>query len=269
MDYCISEPSPALSQLVRHYWAMENSLPAGIEHYQRIVPSGLTELTFYFDSIPESQDTVISIDGQTVVTGQLNYFYDLKVTRKLSLFSVIFQPLGLVRILNIPANELFNRNVPLKYILKDQSAELEARLYAAATFQERIRITEQFLLQCLNKDESKDPFRRIQHVVRLINQAKGLIDIDTMASEACLSRKQFERTFTGMIGTTPKQFIKTVRFQNAIHERSMHREENLTTLAYKCGYYDQSHMINDFVRLSGMTPKDYFTECEPFSDYFH
>lgn len=268
MNYCISKPAPELSHLVRHYWTLEKCLPAGVEHYQRIVPSGLTELTFYFDSVPESLDTVISIDGHSVITGQLNYYFDLKIVRKLSLFSIIFQPLGLVRIMNIPASELFNRNVPLKYILKDNSKDLEAKLFAAGSFEERIRITEHFLLHCLKEDNTQDHFRRIQHVVRLINKAKGIINIDSLASEACLSRKQFERAFTGQVGATPKQFIKTVRFQNAIHERSLHREENLTSLAYKCGYFDQSHMINDFVQLSGMTPGDYFSECEPFSDYF-
>lgn len=36
-----------------------------------------------------------------------------------------------------------------------------------------------------------------------------------------------------------------------------------------CGYFDQSHMINDFKTLSGITPKDYFSENgDFFSDYF-
>ena len=45
-------------------------------------------------------------------------------------------------------------------------------------------------------------------------------------------------------------------------------DKSLTTLAYDCGYYDQSHMINEFKMMSGMTPKQYFAMCEPTSDYF-
>ena len=39
-------------------------------------------------------------------------------------------------------------------------------------------------------------------------------------------------------------------------------------LAYKCGYYDQSHFINDFKSLSGLTPNQCFAENEVCSDFF-
>ena len=43
---------------------------------------------------------------------------------------------------------------------------------------------------------------------------------------------------------------------------------SLTELAYDCGYYDQSHMINDFKLLTGMSPRQYFSDCDAYSDYF-
>jgi AraC-like DNA-binding protein len=67
---------------------------------------------------------------------------------------------------------------------------------------------------------------------------------------------------------SPRQFLKTVRFQHALHTRFKQQSLSLTQLAFDCGYYDQSHMINDFKKLSGYTPGEYFACCEPYSDYF-
>uniref|UniRef100_UPI0032175AD3 AraC family transcriptional regulator n=1 Tax=uncultured Draconibacterium sp. TaxID=1573823 RepID=UPI0032175AD3 len=268
MNYSISKPSKLLSQFVKHFWAMESCISYGEKHIQRIVPSGLSELIFYFDDIPKSINENITISENTVITGQLNSYYDIAIQNKISLFSIIFQPLGLTKLLDIPANKLFNQNVPLKHILKNTTIDLESQLYEAKTFAERINIAEQFIVQRLKKGKDKYHYNRIKHCIGLINTTKGHVSIDYLASEACLSRKQFERVFSEYIGTSPKRFMKTVRFQNVLHEKARNRNNNLTTLTYKCGYYDQSHMINDFLKLSGLTPKQYFSECEPFSDYF-
>lgn len=34
-------------------------------------------------------------------------------------------------------------------------------------------------------------------------------------------------------------------------------------------YYDQSHMINDFRCFTGYSPKEYFSACASYSDYFN
>ena len=268
MEYYISKPSLILSKFVKHYWTIENCIPNGKEHIQRIVPNGLSELIFYLGDKPVSTDRNISINDNTLITGQLSGYYDIKVTGKLSLFSIIFHPYGLSMFFDIPLSELLNQNVPLKYILKDVVNELETKLFEAKSFAERIIIAECFLLERLQKSKKKYHFNRIKDNVKLINQTKGLVSIDLLASEACFSRKQYERIFSDFIGISPKQFLKIVRFQNAINEKSKNKNANLTTLTYQCGYYDQSHMTNDFYKLSGMTPKQYFNDCEPYSDYF-
>ena len=113
-----------------------------------------------------------------------------------------------------------------------------------------------------------DHYDRIAHSIQLIDQAKGEVGIESLASAACFGRKQYERVFSRYIGTTPKKFLRTIRLQHAIYLRSKDASVNLTDLTYISGYYDQSHMINDFQKLTGMTPTQYFSDCEPYSDYF-
>jgi transcriptional regulator GlxA family with amidase domain len=104
--------------------------------------------------------------------------------------------------------------------------------------------------------------------IKLINQRGGRVQVEELADAACLSRKQFERRFSSWVGDSPAKFLRTVRFQRALKERSLDREGSLTRLAHTCGYYDQAHMIRDFTRLSGLTPGQYFSGQEIYSDYF-
>ncbi|NBC83924.1 MAG: helix-turn-helix domain-containing protein [Bacteroidetes bacterium] len=269
MEYCIAKSSLALSQWVKCYWTIDNCLPSNVQYVHRIVPHGLAELSFYFDKTPASLNQNISISESTNIAGQLSCFYDLKISRRLSMFSIIFQPAGLYSFFNIPVSEFYNQQIPLRYILKETTSELELKLHHARSFASRILIAEQFLLHQLrnnNKTSYHNP--RIQNSIALINQSKGRVNINYLATQACLSRKQFERIFLKYIGISPGRFMKIVRFQHAIHEKSINNNINLTELSYKCGYFDQSHMTNDFMQLAGMNPKKYFSECNVLSDYF-
>lgn len=268
MIYKVSKPSFQLSKFIKHYWTLDDCLPSGNKHIQRIVPSGLLELVFYFDDKPIVADKTKSNKDNTLITGQLNEYFDIEITGKISLFSIIFQPHGLSAFLDIPIQELYNQNVPLSLIFKNDINELETKLYEAKSFSKRISIIEDYFIKRLKSNGLKYNFNRIDNSICKINQMRGLVEINDLALEACYSRKQFERIFLTMIGTSPKQFLKIVRFQHAIEMKSNDKSLNLTDLTYQCGYYDQAHMINDFQKLSGMTPRQYFNDCEPYSDYF-
>lgn len=268
MGYRISKPSIFLSQYVKQYWAIEDCMPNGSEQIQRIVPNGLMELMFYFGDKPKALDENKLLPGNSFLSGQQKGYYDLLLSGKLSLFSISFQPYGAKMFFDIPSTEFFDQNISLKYLLKARVDELESDLYASDTFEEKIDVIERFLVNQLRNSTKKYEQNRIVKSVALINQSKGIIDIEALSSSACLSRKQYERTFSEYIGTSPKQFLRTIRFQNSLQEKQMNKNIHLTELAYTCGYYDQSHMIHDYKLLSGKTPTQYFSECEPYSDYF-
>lgn len=268
MEYCVAKPSLPLSRYIKHYWAMENCNPCNKIHTQRIVPNGLLELLFYLGNKPESNDKTKPINENSVITGHLREFYDINVSGSLSLISILFKPHGLSIFFDIPLTEIYNQNVPLKYFFRHDTVELETKLYEANSFASRVRIIENYFLNLLNQRITKYDFDRIEQSINIINLTKGVVSIDYLASKACFSRKQFERVFSQYVGTSPKRFLKIIRFQNTINVKSKNASINLTDLTYNCGYYDQSHMINDFQKLAGMTPKQYFNDCEPYSDYF-
>ncbi|WP_448564967.1 helix-turn-helix domain-containing protein [Thalassotalea ganghwensis] len=79
-----------------------------------------------------------------------------------------------------------------------------------------------------------------------------------LSSEQCmefgLSSRQLRRLSQLYLGVSPRDFARVIRFQRAI--------KLLRTAPDKIScygpYYDQSHYIKEFKRLSGMTPKNFW-----------
>lgn len=266
MNFQIAIPSTILKPYIKEYWAVENVLGKGKVHFQRVIATGLPELTFYFENRPKSDKR--KIEGSILLNGQQNDFYDLLITDKISMFSVTFQANGLSHFLRIPINELQNQIVTLDSVNKVLSQQLEDKLAGASTFQKRIEIVESFFINLLKNQIISVDQKRMTNSIELIKSTKGNISIEFLASNACVSRKQFERKFLAYIGISPKQYLKIIRFQNAIFLNQSTTNVSITELAYKAGYYDQSHFINEVKDLTGQTPKKLFDSEEIISDFF-
>jgi AraC-like DNA-binding protein len=57
-------------------------------------------------------------------------------------------------------------------------------------------------------------------------------------------------------GLSPKSFNKISRFQLSLRLIAKN-EQPFTSIAYDCGYFDQSHFIRDFKSFTGLTPSAY------------
>ena len=268
MNYCVAKPSLLLSPYIKQYWAITDCLPANLTHTQRIVPCGTIELNFYLGSKPFSLHAERSIPEHSVVSGQLNGFYDIVVSGSLNMFSVTFHPFGALMFFNLPLNEFYNQTIALSQLLKDETHSVEDELSATSDFYKRITIIEKFLYLQLLKNNKPYIINRITDCINTIKNSGGMADIDQLASRACLSRKQFERHFNEYIGISPKTYLKIIRFQYSIYCKQLNPTTKLSNIAYDSGYFDQSHMINEYRKLSGKTPKEFFSECEPHSDFF-
>ncbi|MDX9771588.1 MAG: helix-turn-helix domain-containing protein [Tenuifilaceae bacterium] len=263
-----ARPASILEPYIKQYWGIENVLPKGEQYVHRIIPCGISELMFYLGERPLVLDSRKSFNENVVLNGHQKEFFDIQIANQISLFSIAFHPQGLMKFFNIPMNEAYNQSIPLKYIDRVLEKELFPRLQDAETFEQRAEIVNSHFTTLLEKNYANFEFQRVSHIVNTIKSSKGLIGVDSLSSEACLSRKQFERVFTKHIGSTPKQYLKTVRLQHSLHLKSKDKDKSLTQLAYDCGYYDQSHFINEFKQQTGHTPKQYFNNYDSFSDFF-
>jgi transcriptional regulator GlxA family with amidase domain len=95
----------------------------------------------------------------------------------------------------------------------------------------------------------------MQPVIPDILKHSGMVKIDQLAKDACLSNRQFERVFKERIGLSPKFYSRLVRFTKAWLIKENNPAVTWTEIAYSCGYFDQMHLIRDFQAFTGTNPQ--------------
>jgi AraC-like DNA-binding protein len=88
-----------------------------------------------------------------------------------------------------------------------------------------------------------------------------------LASQLAVTSKSLERKFASLIGKSPKQFIRIIRFQEVMNGLVNHQPQCLTEFAFNNGYFDQSHFIREFKAFSGYTPREFVKLCPCREDW--
>lgn len=81
------------------------------------------------------------------------------------------------------------------------------------------------------------------------------ISIKELAELSCMSLSTFERKFKKHFGSSPNQYIKRLRLENACE--LLIAGYNIQQVALDCGFCDQSYFTREFRILMGMTPRKY------------
>lgn len=79
--------------------------------------------------------------------------------------------------------------------------------------------------------------------------------IEAMAHSVHVSKYHFIRCFRRSVGLTPHQFQIQNRVRKA--QRLLPCTECFTQVAFTAGFFDQSHMIREFEKWTGLTPTAY------------
>jgi PAS domain S-box-containing protein len=85
------------------------------------------------------------------------------------------------------------------------------------------------------------------------------LSVAELAESVAMSTSHFSRTFKSHFGATPHQYLRRVRLMAACDLLAT-TDLPLSVVASRTGYYDQSHLSNDFVRERGLTPSAYRTK---------
>lgn len=250
------EPHPALKGFVNNIFIHEMKVEEKENaHSFSIPPLPEHGLVFYVRDRPYVQH--ISTKKKeplpfSIVTGpQVNMHQIIPGSNHL-MIKVGFQPGGLYRFLGIPMNELLCQDAfDGRELLGNEMTRVCEELEEAESFFKMKIIVENFLLQHVHRLKQTLP---IDQVLPLLIKEGGLIKIDQLAANACLSIRQFERVFQQRIGLPPKHFSRLVRFAQAWIIKQQQPGISWIKIAYECGYFDQMHLIQDFHEFAGVNP---------------
>ena len=257
MSYQVYRPHPRLAPYVRFFWALECEVPTGEEFIHRTIADGSVEMVFHyrgaFSEIADNRETRPS--NRANIQAQSTRFRRFCGRESFGIFGVYLYPFAIPALFSIAAPELTDISLDLVDLFGIEAALLDEEIAYAAGNEQRVAILNRFLLRKL--ETARRGISPVHQAVHIIMAAKGITDVSELARLFALSRRQFERRFKELAGLSPRLYSQVIRFQAATQFR-MAGMRDLTTIAHECGYYDQSHFINEFRRFSGYTPKEYF-----------
>jgi AraC-like DNA-binding protein len=79
--------------------------------------------------------------------------------------------------------------------------------------------------------------------------------VETLCEELGWSRRRLAARFREAVGLPPKTVARLLRLDRAIELAGSGMA--WAEVAYACGYFDQSHLVNEFRRITGASPTQY------------
>jgi AraC-like DNA-binding protein len=107
----------------------------------------------------------------------------------------------------------------------------------------------------------------VQYALTEIIRRPDQISLSRLSDRIGYSQKHFIAMFKRQVGVTPKAYLKIMRFQKAIADIERSSKISWTGISQDCGFYDQSHFINDFKLFSGFTPEQYLKQRGDLVNY--
>ena len=252
------KPKPPLSKFVDSFWLYEGQDPQ--HNTERILPTGTLELAInlrqnelrFYDA--DRSENCSRFSGAIVSGAQGRA---LAPSRETSMIGVHFKPGGAFPFIGVPAGDLTDTHVDLDTLWGSAAGRLRERLCEARTSVERFELLQHALLSRIGDDVENHYAVSAALEMFVRNHAKPTVR--EAAKYLGLSQRRFIQVFKAEVGVTPKLFSRIQRFQQTRALIQRNPLPNWATLALDVGYFDQSHLIREFLEFSGFSPTSYLT----------
>jgi AraC-like DNA-binding protein len=256
--YLTYTPRAPLHQFIERLWLVSGGQSPRKE---RILPSGTVELVLNLRDDRVTIDRTLhsacarSFSG-AVISGPYSGAFIIDGMQHEMMMGVHFRPGGAFAALGIPAGELTDSHVNVADIWGEAVAgELRERLCEAGAHRDRFAYFEHALIDLLSLGPRLHPV--VPFALEQFTRSGSAPSIRDVARASGLSHRRFLTLFTTAVGLSPKLFCRIHRFRS-LHELAQRTGHiDWAQLALACGFFDQSHLANEFRKLSGVTPTEY------------
>lgn len=176
----------------------------------------------------------------------------------LKFVSVNFKPKGFYEIFKIPSSEIFNGFIESFDLLGNGFSHMKEMIDNAKDNATRIEYVDQYL--CQNLLQNRNITSNIQNglcIAEYIGSCRGNVRISNLISEFGVSERTLERNVTKALGYSIKEYCKVIRFLYLFDYINRSGEVDWSDMVATFGYYDQSHLINEFRNATGIAPSTF------------
>jgi AraC-like DNA-binding protein len=173
------------------------------------------------------------------------------LTGSVHVFTVLFQPTGLNRLIGIDMASLLDQDPAASDVLGRSAAVLGDDVRMAPDFASRVAAVERWIDA---RRERRGEDCAIGLASRRMIAERGAARIADLVADCGLSARQFQRRFTAQVGMPPKLFARTIRFDRALAARRECSHRSWTDIVHDLGYFDQAHFIRECHAFAGLPP---------------
>jgi AraC-like DNA-binding protein len=239
-------PSADLDEVVRCFWRITatHARPT----INRICPDGCA-------------DVVVTADGGVRAVGTMRTSVVMPLAGRVDVFGVRLHPGAAFRLFGVPLAELTDGTVALDELGWKVDPSLGERIAEARGTAPRMTLLEGVLRSRLSAVRQHASGTLTYTAARLRQHGTDW-GLGPLREGIGLTERTLERHFLNLVGITPKEFHRVMRFRRALH--AIHRRPRPTyaALALEAGYADQAHLIRDFRSFAGLTPAAYAREWD-------
>jgi AraC-like DNA-binding protein len=256
-------PSDILKPYVKHYYIFESDADAEFE--DTVFPSGDMEVIFNLgEGTWES-----SVENEFLKTppielwGQITRPLTIRSKGRHTMLGIKFFTHSAAYFFNDEMGVFNNQVSDLGDIIGRPVKTLHSQLLETKDEAKRIELIEVFLLKRLMGNERKI-FRinKVADILTCIKRNPAESNLSNIASMHGITPRYLHKLIYQHTGLSPTSFHKINRFQFSLKLIGKN-DQPFTSIAYDCGYFDQSHFIRDFKSFTGVTPSAYLNNISP------
>lgn len=254
-DYQTRTPEGSLRHFVEVIWTARGRVP-----YRResIAPTGSTVAVVVLgDPIVETPDAgrgVPLVAGRGFLIGPHDRPVVNEPTGETHAVGIVTTAVGCQAVFGLLPSRLRGRVVELEAAWAP-AGELRRRLLADVTPARMLDVVEELLVsRC--PTEPDPAVRRCERAVALL-EADPARPIESIAGEVGVSHGHLDREFLRVVGMSPRVLARLLRMRRLLDAIDVGDDPSWSGLAAAFGWFDQSHLIRDFKRHTGVTPARY------------
>jgi AraC-like DNA-binding protein len=257
--YLEYRPGAPLDSFIESFWYTRGYRP---EHArERVLPNGTMALIISLaretisDCSREPGDLRVDALAPALIAGVHTGYMVIDTADLAEMIGVQFRAGGNVPFFGVPADLSRDRHLDLESLWGREARVLRERLREACSAKGKFAILEAALLARARGRMEWNPC--VAFAVREFQTPAYGGSVAAVTERIGLSPRRFAQVFREQVGVTPKLYCRILRFQQAMRRMSRGGEVDWPELALSCGYFDQSHFVNDFREFSGINPTSY------------
>ena len=181
--------------------------------------------------------------------------YVAKETRDCDIVAIRLQPWMAEAVLGVPAHELRNAMLDLDTFWGSYVEDVRDQAHATRTPSARLALVERAVVTFARLRERKHA--RVSETLCTAAERGLHLSVGELAARHGLTHRRVIEIFDRTVGLKPKMFHRVRRLRRVFAMVQQSPRPTWTTIAHRCGYFDQAHLINDFRSLTGVSPREY------------